>query len=482
MSQSPLWDAIVKFMNEYYDRYHTPGHAGGEQGPPKLTELLGQALFKADLTELPGLDDLHAPESVIKQAQDLAAQTFGADFTYFLVNGSTAGILAMIMASVKPHEKILIPRNAHRSVYHGLILSGGIPVYLPVDMMPHTMLPLNVRPELVSRTLNEREDISAVLVTNPSYYGVSVKLNDVRLNTDLPLLIDEAHGAHFKFSTELPPDASEYGADIWVQSTHKTLGSLTQSSMIHGKGDRVSKERLALMLQLIQTTSPSYPLMVSLDTAREYVEENQTLWESFVSQINELRSALTSIEGIDLFPGEASLGEGFQLDPTKLVIDVKGLGLTGYQVAGILQSEYYIQVELANYHMILLIITPYHSPRVLWRLAAALRKISWEKKRHQENNQFVQRDVPPELPGIPQGALSPREAVYRQGEYVPLKKSIGRVAKEFVIPYPPGIPVLVPGEVVTEEIYFYLRYLMSMPGVHFQGFSHYSSGYLQVVT
>ncbi|OWZ83634.1 aminotransferase class I/II-fold pyridoxal phosphate-dependent enzyme [Natranaerobius trueperi] len=476
MSETPILDEIDKYINQGIDRYHTPGHNGIEK-VYKNESFLGSTIFQKDLTEVPGLDDLHSPESVIKKSQELAAEYYGSDFCHYLVNGSSAGIIAMVMATVGPGDRVLIPRNAHKSLYSALILNGAKPVYSQMKLGLHNTLPLNLDIEKLEQIINQEQDLKAIFITNPSYYGVTVDLTRIRSITDRPLLIDEAHGAHFNLATDFPISASEYGADIWVQSTHKTLNSLTQSSILHGKKGRVSKEEIAFMLQLIQTTSPSYLLMASIEMARIYNQKNKPTWRNFLdNKLYPMRATLDSIPGIKLLSKDYTRNQGFQLDPTKITVLLDELKINGYQLSDILRKEYNIQVELAEENQILLLVTPQHTKEQIERLEASFRKISkdYSIKGKKEIKKYKY-----ELPKRPVQKLTPREATFRKGRYLKLSDSIGMVAKEFVIPYPPGIPLLVPGEVITEEVYEFLDYLTKTK-VHCQGFSYKDSGMILV--
>lgn len=484
INMDSLQQAIDEYIKNQYSRYHTPGHIGGE-GSPAIS-LLGEQVFKADLTELPGLDDLHAPENVIKNAQSRAAQVFGADFTHFLVNGSSAGIIAMILAMVEPGKKLAVPRNAHRSVYHGLILSGAIPEYIPVEVPKESPVAFNISPDELNNTISTNIDSSktpeAVLITNPSYHGVAIDMNKVALDSNIPLLVDEAHGAHFIFSKDLPPDASEYGGDLWVQSTHKTLGSLTQSSMLHGIENLVSREKLAFMLQLVQTTSPSYPLMASLESVIEYADKYHKHWQEFISnRLKYIRNKICEIPGLQLVTPE-QITTGFKLDPSKLTIDLRELNISGYKLSDLLRNEFGIQVELVDSNSIMLMLTPYHTERELDYLINSLETIVNNKNSYQIVNNTVDKQLvaKTDIP-YPQVEITPREAVYQEGEYIELSEAIGRVAQEFVIPYPPGIPALVPGEIITGDVYEYLNKLTENPEIHIQGFYYSSSSYIKVI-
>ncbi|MGL4501142.1 MAG: aminotransferase class I/II-fold pyridoxal phosphate-dependent enzyme, partial [Planktothrix sp.] len=270
--QTPLLTALKNCVNQPDSPFYAPGHKRGQGISPLLIELLGTQLFKADLPELPELDNLFNPEGVIAEAQDLAAETFGAEKTWFLVNGSTCGIIAAILAICGTGDKILVPRNAHQSVISGLILSGAIAIFIQPEYNPIWDLSYSITPESVNQTLEQHPDAKAVLIVYPTYQGICGNIAEIAKIThqyNIPLIVDEAHGAHFKFHPNLPISALKAGADLTIQSTHKVLGSLSQSSLLHVQGNRIDRDRLSQTLQFVQSTSPNYILLASLDAARQ---------------------------------------------------------------------------------------------------------------------------------------------------------------------------------------------------------------------
>lgn len=458
-SKAPLFDAIREYMKKDMVAYHTPGHKQGKGIDPDFLDLVGQNVFKMDLTELPEVDNLHDAIGVIKDAQELAALAFGADRTFFLVNGSTTGNNVMIMTVCDPGDKIIIPRNIHKSVLGGIILSGAIPIYVPAIWDEELGIAHGIDIDFLEKTLKENPDAKGVLLINPTYYGVSIDLKkviDLVHKYNRPVLVDEAHGAHFNFHKQLPISALQAGADMVVQSTHKILTSMTQSSMLHIKEGRINQKRAKNVLQLLHSTSPSYVLMASLDVARrQMVLHGKELLEKTIILAENAREKLNNIEGITCFGRERCGQFGiYDYDITKLVINFSGLGISGFKALDILNEEYDIQSEMSTLYTVLELVTVGNDQKDLDRLVEAVEKIA--KRTDIVKDLNVETIVPP-IPLIPKPIIPPREAFFATTEKVPFYQSIGRVCAEIVSPYPPGIPVLAPGEEITEDIIEYLQ-------------------------
>ncbi|MEO0828662.1 MAG: aminotransferase class I/II-fold pyridoxal phosphate-dependent enzyme [Cyanobacteria bacterium J06642_9] len=349
---TPLLSQILASAKRDHAAFYTPGHKQGQGASAMLRSLVGSTALKADLPELPELDNLFAPEGVIAEAQDLAAAAFGAEQSWFLANGSTCGIEAAVLATCSPGDRILIPRNAHRSVISALVLSGAMPVYLQPAYDPDWDLVGGVDPAAIAMALETHPEIRAVLLVSPTYQGISSDLSaiaDIVHAHGIPLLIDAAHGAHFGFHPALPQSALATGADLAVQSTHKTLGALTQAAMVHIQGARIDRDRLSQALQLTQSTSPNYLLLASLDAARQQMA---IAGEKLMAQTIELAIAthqkLEQIPGIKVFslPKDRQ-NPGFHTsDPTRLTIDVTRLGLSGFNADELLHNIYGVTAEL----------------------------------------------------------------------------------------------------------------------------------------
>lgn len=454
----PLLEALVAHAAAGRTPLHVPGHKQGRGAPGRLLELLGPGTFALDLTEVGDLDDLHCPRGVIDEAQRLAAEAFGADETLFLVNGTTAGVQAMVLAACGPHEKIVVPRNAHRSVLSALVLSGAWPVYVMPEVDPATGLALGITADEVARALERHPDVSAILVLYPTYYGAATDLAAIvalARGRRIPVLVDEAHGAHFRFHPELPAAALDLGADLVAQSVHKTLGSLTQSSLLHVRGERIDRPRLRLAASMVQSSSPSYLLLASLDAARcQAATAGRRLLDNTLELAGRARSAINAIPGLAC-PGDEWTGRpgSLALDRTKLTIDISLEGVTATGAARILAERWGVQVEMAGARHLLLVLTIGDDRTAIDRLLTGLTDLA----RGHEGRRS-QAPAPPELP-LPDQVLPPRVAVLGPRERVPLEEAAGRVAAGMIAPSPPGIPVLWPGERINPAIVEYLIHL-----------------------
>jgi len=458
--------------------FHTPGHMQGHGMDPAFREFVGDNVLAIDLTQIRGLDDLLQPTEAIAEAQELAAEAYGADHSFFLINGSTSGNQIMMMAAANPGEKIALPRNAHKSALGGLIMSGVQPVYMQPEVDEDLHLDHTVTPETVSRTLDEHPDVRAVYVVSPTYYGVAadlVGIAGVAHERGLPLLVDEAWGPHFHFHPDLPIDAIEAGADLCINSTHKMLGSLSQTAMLHQRGPRVRVDRLKAVVKLFLSTSPNLVLVASLDVARRQMAiDGHALLSRTIELANDTRRRLNEIDGIYCFGAELTGRAGvFALDPTKITVTVKALGYTGYEAEEILRRRYNVQCELADLFNCLALFTIGTTSEAADRFVHGVRELAREDRpidvlspsgvleRRQRGGTYA-------LPKMPPVRMSPRDAFLAATEFVPFRESAGRICAEVITPYPPGIPVLSPGEEITPEIIEYLR-LERRAGVRMQG-------------
>lgn len=452
-NKTPLYDGILDYINEKNVSFHMPGHKNG-RGVLKIKEKpdFKDNLLLIDQTEVPGLDNLHLPEGIIQEAQELAARAFRSDYTYFLVNGTTCGVYSMILGVTNHGDKIIVPRNSHRSVAGALILGGLWPVYYEPDVDLEKGIAVSVSPEKIEEIIKENLDAKAVLVTNPTFYGTCSdieKIADIVHKYNMVFLVDEAHGAHLPFHRDLPINAMDAGADIAAQSAHKTLSSFTQSSMLHVRRGRVDIEKIEFMLRLTQTTSPSYILMASLDLARFQMEEHgEELLDNLLDMVGDFRERINTISDIYCF-GREIIGSYniVDMDPTKITINFKNFGIPGTRIADILRKQYNIQVELSDLYNILAMATIGDEKEDYDRLYNAIHDISEKYSSEREV-----KDIPKVVWRMPYQALSPREAVYEPMEMVDFRKSDGRISAEIIAPYPPGIPVILPGEIITNDI------------------------------
>jgi arginine decarboxylase len=471
-SQTPLLSALQASSRRPHAAFYAPGHKRGQGASPRLRALLGESAVAADLPELPELDNLFAPEGVILEAQVLAAEAFGANSTYFLANGSTCGIEAAILATVGPGEKIIVPRNAHRSVVAGLVLAGAMPVFVAPEYSAGLGLVLGVRAETVAAALAQHPDSRAVLLVSPTYHGICSDIGAIAALTHargLPLLIDEAHGPHFAFHPALPTPALALGADLVVQSTHKVLGALSQAAMLHTQGDRIDPARLQAALQLTQSTSPNALLLASLDAARHQMAiDGKALLATTVDLAQQMRVDLADIPGLEVIDPAAVMtyASVSDLDLTRLTVDVAGLGITGLEADEILHEELGVTVELPELRHLTLIISLGNTPADGQRCIAGFQSLA---------ERFAQSQSPSVAwpqPTLPEPAntsftlpdRSPREAFFAATETVAAAAAIGRLSADTVSAYPPGIPTLVAGERITAAAIAHLTAIKQQGG------------------
>ncbi|MBW4471955.1 MAG: aminotransferase class I/II-fold pyridoxal phosphate-dependent enzyme [Stenomitos rutilans HA7619-LM2] len=466
-TEAPLLNALQACVQKAHAPFYAPGHKHGQGVSALLATLLGQQVFQADLPELPELDNLFAPQGVIQEAEVLAAQAFGADRTWFLTNGSTAGVIAAILATCNPGDKIILPRNIHQSAISGLIFAGAVPIFIQPDYDSALDLAHSITPATVADALTLHPDAKAVLMVYPTYYGVCgdiAAIAQLAHQHDIPLLVDEAHGAHFAFHPELPIAALAAGADLAVQSTHKVLSAMTQAAMLHTRGDRVRGDRLSKALQLVQSTSPSYLLLASLDAARQQMAtQGNSLLEHTLQLADEARSRLEQIPGLTtLKPEQAGLAVGFKaLDRTRLTVTVTGLGLDGFTADQILNEQLGVTAELPSLQHLTFIVSVGNTKADVENLVQAFETLAdrqggtAETQRRREQHSIHRRV---ETSG------TPRAAFFADTETVPIAQAANRISAELVCPYPPGIPVLMPGEVVAEAAIAHLQTILANGG------------------
>lgn len=409
-----------------------------------------QSILELDLTEITGTDDLHQPQGVIAEAQALAAEAFSAEETRFLIGGSTVGNIALIMTVCRPGDKILVQRNCHKSVFHGIILARATPVFLVPAVDLATGVAAGVRREDVERALQAHPDAKAVFLTNPTYYGMGIdlaKMAAIVHRHDIPLLIDEAHGAHFGFHPAFPLSAMQSGADAAVQSTHKMASAMTMSSMLHLQGERIDRERLYRQLAMLQSSSPSYVLMASLDLARRHLAlEAHEEWERLLPLLDKLQERTAQMEWLE-WPQPCASRVYTTFDPLKLFLHLRTGQMSGFALQELME-RHALFPELADESHVLLAASAGTSLRDLEALLRLLESISPEVELEEErillhgvvSSHYLRKQ-----------AVPMHEAVDRPRETIPLERALGRVVAEMVIPYPPGIPVLVPGERMDEE-------------------------------
>ncbi len=416
-------------------RFHVPAHRAG-------LACTQREMF--DLTELDGLDNLFKPSGAIEESQRIAAEVFKADETHYLINGSSAGLIAAIWSYCGPGDNVVLGRNVHHSIITGLILSGVMPFFIPVE--EHIAgIPLNIKVEAVEAVLSEITAPRAFIVTSPSYWGVTPHLADLREVTQkrqIPLLVDEAHGGHFIFHEDFPVSASFCHADLWVNSAHKTLGALTPGAFLHRKGPEKDNVRLKHALSMFQTSSPPYPVLTSLE---KVCHECTKGWEEAIQLSSYVRHQIFKMIGFtclqpDMLPKE------FSLDPLRLTIIIDRISLTGFQVSALLRDKYAIEVEFSGPNYLVIIIHPQHSQEHVNVLINALKDIECDYLSSKSLLSFQHKYAVPEL------AMTPREASESRWQEVSLKNAVDCVSAVTVVPFPPGIPILIPGELISAEL------------------------------
>ncbi len=466
--KTPLFDAMVTLAESRKVSFHTPGHKSGKGISTRFRKFVGPKIFTIDLTTLDEVDSLQRPIGVIKQAQALAAEAYGAEASFFLLNGTTGGNHAMILTACRPDAPVLVARNAHKSVLAGLIFSGAKPTFFSPEINSDLKLAMNISTEDAKAAIDAHPEAKTLILTSPNYYGIAADLKGIIAYAhqgNVAVLVDEAHGPHLHFHPELPCSAMAAGADLAVQSTHKIIGGMTQASMLHANTKRIDLNFLSSVLRQVQSTSPSYILMASLDLARmQMATEGEKLLEKAIRLAGKARKKINTIAGLSCFDRAVlnrRAGRNVRdLDVTKLTISVEGLGLSGYRVSQILNNEYQIQVEMADPSHILVIISIGDRQDDIDRLLQALQGIStsyYDQKNKQTLSQKI--GIPPM--GRPTG-MRPRDAFFHPKSLLPIEKAMGRICSEIITVYPPGIPILIPGEEVTPEVVSYLTEIASL--------------------
>lgn len=464
---TPLFSAIQEYNKLKPAYFKIPGHRYEQGIDPLFREAVGDRVFCFDLTETSMTDDLHNASGVIKEAEELAAELWGADYTHFLVNGTTCGNEAAVITACVGGGKIAIPRNAHKSVLMGLIIGGGNPVYIMPELEPIWGLHGGITPTQVEAMFAANPDCRAVMVTSPTYFGI---VSDIKGIAEVChkhgafLMVDEAHGAHCYFSEKLPLGSLQAGADMVIQSIHKVTGSLGQSSMLHVKSELVDRVLLEANLHLVQSTSPSYLLMTSLDMARhdmslrgaEMIDEALELAKAARVEINAIPGM--SCAGRELI-GKAGI---YDLDETRLTISAAALGITGFRLQEILFEEFKVDLEQADYYDALAIVTFANCKEDMGKLIEALKVIA---QRFAEGKPLQPAT---KLPSLPEYVMSPREAYFSKKKRVAWEECKGKISGEMIAPYPPGIPVIYNGERVSKQVWDFLNEYKARQG-HLQG-------------
>lgn len=479
--RAPIAEAMRAYAADGARAYHTPGHKQGLGAHPLLKALVTEEGLREEVSLMEELDDLHEPTMCIKEAQEMAAALYGADQAYFMINGTTGAIHTMLMGALRPGDAVLVPRNAHRSMIGGIILAGAHPVFLQPEVDERLGIAMGLTEETVARAIAAHPEAKALACVYPTYYGVTFDLARIAALVhahDMLLLVDEAHGPHLRFSEALPPQAIDCGADMAAQSTHKILGAMTQASMLLVNGPRVDRERVREAASLLQSTSPNQLLLASLDIARLQMAENgrETVGRA-VRLAGRLRSAINAIDGLWSFGPEYTCYPGATgLDATKITVQVTGLGLSGVEAESILRHEYKVQCELSDARNLLFILSYADKDEQVDYLLRALQGLARDHRRGSEASGAVST----KLPAVPAQSMTPREAFFAPKGSVAFSEAEGHIAAEQVMFYPPGIPILCPGDVIDAASLRYIEAMQAL-GLKVVGPRDASFGRIQVV-
>ena len=461
-----LYKKLAQYEKSGAYPFHMPGH---KRNPASVD---GDFPFGRDITEIEGFDNLHHPEGVIKEAQEELAKLYEVKESYFSVNGSTAALLAAISASVKKGGKILVARNCHKAVYHGIYLRDLVPVYIYPHLDAELGINGGISPARVDRFLEEDPEIEAVLITSPTYDGIVSDVEQIagiahRYN--IPLIVDEAHGAHFRYSDYFPVPAEKLGADLVIQSFHKTLPSMTQTAVLHRCTDRVSREKVARFMGIYQSSSPSYILMASLDACTDKMQrDGKEMFCAYTALLSKARERLSKCRYIRLFEGSQ---EAFDYDRSKLILSTVHSSLKGAELAALLREEFAIEVEMETEDYVIAMSAVGDTQEGFERLCAAVEEIDRReaKKEHpSRNSEKTEADGKIRF-GDKKQVMTISQAMESETVRCPLEESVGKISAEFAYLYPPGIPLLVPGEQITglfvRNAKRYMKYGLNLQGL-----------------
>jgi lysine decarboxylase len=472
----PIVNALNNFREARVVPFDVPGHKRGK-GNKALTDFLGKSAVSFDVNGMKPLDFLNHPTGVIREAEQLMADAFGAKSAFLITNGTSMAVQAMVMATVKSGDKIILPRNVHKSVINGLIISGGIPVYVKPGVHKELGIPLGMSIADIQTAIAQNPDAKAILLNNPTYYGVCSNLKEiVRIakSAKMKVLVDEAHGTHFYFGKQMPMCAMKAGADMAALSMHKSGLSLTQSAVLLCS-KTVNADYVRQVINLTQTTSASYLLMASLDIARKNLALNgEEINRDLIELVEYAREEINEIGDYYAFGRELINGDTiFDFDPTKLSIHTLGLGLAGIEVYDILRDEYNIQIEFGDLGNVLAYVSNGDRTADIERLVGALveiRRLEKKDRRGMLDTEYIEPIV----------KMRPKDAFYADKEELKLEDAVGHISCEYVMSYPPGIPILAPGEMITQEIIEHINYAKDK-GCYLMGTEDAKINYIFVV-
>lgn len=459
----PLLSSLKLYSEMDISCFDVPGHVRN-QGVSILNEYLGSEIMNMDINSSPLMDNVSNPNGIIKKAQELLADSYNAYKSFFISGGTTQAIHVMILSMLKPGDKILLPRNVHKSVMNGLIMSGATPIFIQPEFDYDLGISLNVSFESVYKAILDNKDIKCLFLLNPTYYGACTELEKIiKLckKNSIKVLVDEAHGAHFPFHNELPPSSIQLGADMASVSIHKTGGALTQASALL-INNTVDDKKILQTINMLQSTSASYLLMGSIDGARYNLDTNgERQLSNALMLARYARNKLNSIDGVNVYSPEQLKGKGVEfVDETKLCINVKGLNLTGFEVYDMLYKNFSVQAELGDLYNVLVLISIGTLKKDVDRLIKAIKIIVETKKKSIKIKNIEIRPIKTKM------AINPREAFYANKETIDIKDSLNMICGESIMAYPPGIPIISPGEIITDEIINYIN-LLKDSGAYF---------------
>ena len=474
--RAPIYEALQALRRKRVVPFDVPGHKRG-RGNPELVKLLGEQCVGLDVNSMKPLDNLCHPVSIIRDAENLTAEAFGAAHAFLMVGGTTSAVQSMILSVCKAGDEIILPRNVHKSAINALVLCGARPVYVEMSVQDRIGIALGMENEKLKAAIKKHPHAVAVLVNNPTYYGICSDLKEIvqiAHQHQMKVLVDEAHGTHLSFHEELPISAMQAGADMAAISMHKSGGSLTQSSILL-TGKEMNPEHIRQIINLTQTTSASYLLLSSLDISRRNLAlRGRESFDKVMMMAEYARNEINQIGGYYAYGRELVDGKSvYDFDVTKLSVHTQGIGLTGIEVYDLLRDEYDIQIEFGDIGNILAYISIGDRIQDIERLVGALADI----------RRLYQRDGKDLIVGEyiqPEVILSPQEAFYRPRKMLPIKESAGNVCGEFAMCYPPGIPILAPGELITQEIVEYILFAKDR-GCSLQGTEDPNVEYLNVI-
>ena len=475
-----LYRALEIYSQEDYYPFHMPGH---KRNPGTVNTDLP---FDRDITEIDGFDNLHHPEGILKKAQETVAGVYGTRECYYSINGSTAALLAAVSAAVPRNGQILVARNCHKAVYHALYLRNLTPTYIYPQVDFKWWINGGISPDKVERALAENPEIQAVLITSPTYDGVVSdveKIAEIAHSYHIPLIVDEAHGAHFHFSNYFPTSAAELGADLVIQSFHKTLPSMTQTAVLHNCSDRVDSRLLRRFMGIYQSSSPSYILMASMDACMEkMVSDGNEMFRKFTKILEKARRRLAECRYIQLVLPKIGETGVFDYDRSKLILSTRYCSLTGKELAKILLEKYHIQVEMESEHYVLALAAVGDREEGFERLCQAIEEIDREESQKKKEKKDFDEDKTDKALYLPRNQLmSIADAMDSESEVRKLEESIGKISAEFGYLYPPGIPLIVPGEQITGQFIRNMRIYME-EGLYLQGLEDYTNETIRVVS